>query len=330
MKKLVSLFIAAVLYSSGIITAQDTLKFVNLLDMKNDTYGLGTATNGKFVFAIGGHSYSFHEFLDAVDRYDVADDIWDRIGQGLIPRRYLNVEYVPSTNKVYIFNGEFSSKFNLQSSLYASRSSKVRFTDIIEIIDLTLNTVTTVDSNPYPVLGAGSAVLENKIYFFGGWNPMGYSDKLYVYEPEKDSWDELEEMPEAKRTCGKIVDGVLYTFGGYDNSSAEYKTIHAYDIKENKWTQIGELPSGISATAAASDGKNIWLVGSYYNLNFLAAFDTKTKTLKMFKSNMIGRRNASAQIINKKLYIFGGSQTDNNQTILKSVQCADISKYMEK
>jgi N-acetylneuraminic acid mutarotase len=330
MKKKALLFICFTLFTAGILSAQDTLKFENMFSMKNDSYGLGTATDGKFIFAVGGGSYSFQDMLNTIDRYSVTDDIWDRIGSGIIPRRYLNVEYVPSLNKIYIFNGEYSSKFNLQSSLYASRSSKIRFTDVIEIVDLNSYTVTTVDSNPYPVLGAGSAVWDNMIYFFGGWNPMGYSDRLYRYNPAKDDWKELEEMPESKRTNGQIVDGVLYTFGGYDNSSSDYKTIHAYDIKTDKWTLIGELPTGVSATATASDGKNIWIVGSFYNLGFIASFDTQTKTVKTYKSNMIGRRFASAQIVKNKLYVFGGNQTDFGQTCLNSVQCADISKYIKK
>jgi N-acetylneuraminic acid mutarotase len=310
--------------------AQGKITFTPLSNMTIECSGMGYTNTGKLIFKSGGSTPVFKGFITSVSSYDPVDDYWSIIAQGTIPRRYHNIEYAASENKIYIFNGEFTptKEYNPSAKLYSLRNSKILFTDAIEIYDLKLKTINITNSNPYPVMNAGSAVWNNKIYFFGGWNPMGYSDRFYEYDPAKDEWEKLPDMPESKQTTGKIVNGVLYTFGGYDGDKSNYKTIHSYDIKEGKWNLVGELPIGISANAIASDGRNIWLVGSYNNLNFLAAFDTKTKTVKTFESNLVGRRHAGAEVIGNILYVFGGNQTPDLNTALLATQGADISKYM--
>lgn len=329
MKKRVLLFIYFVLLAAGTITAQDTIKFNSLAEMKSGSYGFGIASNIEYIFLIGGATDSYPAYLNTLERYYVEFDLWERLRFNLIPRRFLNTEYVPSLKKLFVFNGEVSTKFELKKELYASRKSKSRLTDIVEVLDLETNIVKVLDSNPYPVLSAGSAEWNNKIYFFGGWNPIGYSDRIYVYDPVEDDWSRLEDMPEAKITSGKIVDGILYTFGGSNEDNPNFNSIHAYSIKENKWSLAGQLPEGISANAAASDGRNIWLVGSNSNLNFLAAFDTKTKTVKTFNSNLISRKYAGAQVLNNKLYVFDGTQDKDMRSSIHSVQCADIPKFVK-
>lgn len=327
MKKLIILFI---IISSCVVFAQETITFKDAAKLKTDRYGLASADNGKDIFAIDGGTFSFKSFLNSIDRFNPENNEWERIVDKLIPRRYLNAEYIPSLNKIYIFNGEFlQTKTNyVTPNLYTGKSRR-NFNDIIEIVDLNTNEVTAIENNPNAVRHAGSAVWENKIYVFGGWNPAGFSSKLFMFDPAENKWTQLADMPEAKQTKGKIVDGILYTFGGYDNDASNYKSIHAYNIKENKWSLVGELPVGVSANAVTSDGKNIWIVGSYNNLNFLASFDTNTKTISIYNSNMIGRRHAAAQVVDKTLYVIGGNQTETARSALVSVQCTDISKYME-
>jgi len=349
MKRIILLFLPVLFLLSSLIMGQEKIKFKNLADMEYDRCGMASITDGQFIYVFGGDTYSLNGYLDNIERYDPAANKWDKIGEGMVQRRFHNAEYILSENKIYIFNGEyFSNKVKNQPNKPLSQRSntlgtetisdlvetgkagnfnKTGITDIVEIIDLSNGEVSISESNPYPVYSAGSAVWENKIYVFGGWSPRGFSERLYEYDPVKDEWNNLPDMPEAKQTTGKIINGVLYTFGGKDNESSYYKTIHAYNIKDKKWELIGELPDGICANAIASDEKNIWLIGSYNNINFLASFDTVTRKITLYQSDILGRRYSSAQCINNNLYIFGGIQNDSKSTTLKNLQCADVSKY---
>jgi N-acetylneuraminic acid mutarotase len=346
-------FIAAALFlCAGFLHAQQVKAFKNLADMEHDRYGMASVTDGEFIYVFGGGTYSLNGFLDNIERYDHTANKWQTIGEGLIQRSFQNAEYIQSENKIYIFNGEYFSNKNknpsgkplsmrnnktnteqledLMTPLKVADVNKTGFTDIIEVIDMNTGAVALLDSNPYPVLSAGTAVWNNKIYVFGGWNPKGFSDRLYEYNPAKNEWARLPDMPEAKQTTGKIVDGILYTFGGKDNTTPFFKTIHAYNIKEKKWEPVGELPKGIAAAASAADGKNIWLTGSLDNIYYLAVFDTRTKKTRVIESDMKGRKYAAAQVINNTLFVIGGVQTDETATSLKSLQGADCAALTGK
>jgi len=330
MKKAVSLFIIILMISLTGIKAQEKITFTTITQMHAPGFSFGNTNNGKYIIKSGGSNYS-RGYLNNVEIYEPSIDLWTTIGTNQIPRMGHNIAYVPSLNKLFIFNGEYTptTSFNPPIKLYQQRQSKSLFTDIIEVIDLTENKASITDTNPYPVSGAGCVVYNEKVYFFGGWNPVGYSDRFYEYDPVKDSWDDLPDMPEEKQTTGKVVDGILYTFGGYDKSEPSFKSIHAYDFKEKKWSKVGELPFAVSANAIASDGKNIWLVGSYEDPTLLIAFDTKTKKVTTFESNLEGRRNAGAEVIGNILYVFGGRSKNEQGFTALPTQCTDISKYMK-
>lgn len=352
MKKTICFFVVIIFFYTGLLQAQQINAFKNLADMQFDRYGMASTTDGEFIYVFGGGTYSLNGYLDNIERYDPVSDKWQVIGENLVQRTFHNAEYIKQENKIYIFNGEYfsnknknpsnkplSTRYNktntedlgdLMAPLKVADVNKTGFTDIIEVINLNTGSVTLLNSNPFPVLSACTAVWDNKIYVFGGWNPKGFSERLYEYNPAKDEWTRLEDMPEAKQTTGKIVDGVLYTFGGKDNSTPYFKTIHAYNIKDKKWELVGELPEGIAATASATDGKNIFLAGSFNNIYYLAVFDTKTKTTRVLKTDMKGRRYAAAQIINNTLFVIGGVQTDEMATTLKSLQSADCTILIGK
>ena len=144
-----------------------------------------------------------------------------------------------------------------------------------------------------------------------------------MYDPAKDIWNELADMPEYKQTRGEIVNGILYVFGGFNGHSLN--TGHAYDIANDTWYYLGEMPISIYANAITKHGDFIWLVGDYQKLYTVAVFNTKTGGFHIIKSNMSGRRHAGAEVIGNKLYVFGGNR-ESFGSFLSSILSADISE----
>ncbi|MEA3478274.1 MAG: kelch repeat-containing protein, partial [Bacteroidota bacterium] len=192
------------------------------------------------------------------------------------------------------------------------------------IIDIQSGQVSYNTSNPYPVEYGGSAVWNNKIYVFGGYNSEGFSNRLYEYDPVTNIWARLPDMPEAKQTNGEIVNGILYVIGGYNGSSSA--RVDAYEIQNSSWLTLEELPAGISAHSMTTSGNNIWIIGSYNNIHMVAIYNTETNEFTQLNSNMIGRRHCGVCIEGTDLYIYGGNQ--NTGSILKSLQSANISSYI--
>jgi hypothetical protein len=149
---------------------------------------------------------------------------------------------------------------------------------------------------------------------------------LYEFNPSTFDWVRLPDMPEGKQTSGRIVDGKLYVFGGYNGSVSS--RIDVYDIQNSLWSFVGNLPNGISAHATTVSGKYIWLVGSYDNLQSLGVFNTVTSVFSPLTNNMIGRRHAGSIAVNNDLFIFGGNQDSLSASALNSLEFADISNII--
>jgi N-acetylneuraminic acid mutarotase len=331
MKKSIYLLVTFLLLTVQALNAQNSIEFKKLADMSEVRHSFAYCNDGRFIYAIDGTSFSFKGNMGNVERYDPKTNKWTMIINDLIPRKWANAEYLPSENKIYVFNGQFkgSTRVNIQPERFINSSkSDFSYTRRVEVIDLIRGKVTTGTDIPNPVEGSGSAVWDNKIYVFGGSNPRGFTASFYVYDPVEDKWSELPEMPVAKRTTGEFIDGVLYTFGGYGKRLES--SIDAYDLKTGKWSHVGELPEGLESNGITSDGQNIWLVGSYPNIKFFASFNGKTRTITKYDSNnWTPARNLGASVMNNTLYIFGGIQTEEKSTILSRLEAADLSKFLK-
>ena len=197
----------------------------------------------------------------------------------------------------------------------------------MEIFDTKTTKISDLENNPHPAYHAWSSTWENKIYVFGGSNSKSLiSNYLLVFDPIKDDWFRLADIPIHVQTRGKIVNGVLFTFGGHIGNSRKSKEIHSYNIANDKWKYIGDMPNGLSANAICGNGNLIWLIGDYSNLSRVSVFNTKTNEIIKIKTNLLGRRYAGAEIIENKLYVFGGAR-DSHNSFLSSIQVADISEY---
>ncbi len=290
-------------------TAYD-VQFSSLADMNDARYAMGYTYDGTNIYAVCGGLGTHPLKSTTIERYNKSQNSWTEFATGLIPKKYCSAEYVPAFQKIYVFNGE----------TYSGTS----YTDTVEIIDGSGNISYSI-TNPYPVEYGGSAVWNDRIYVFGGSNTEGYSNRLYEFDPQSNIWTRLEDMPESKQTNGEIVNGVLYVFGGYNGNTSN--RIDAFDIQSATWSSLGTMTNGISAHATTIKGKNIWIVGSYDNITSLAMYNTETNVFTQLSSNMTGRRHCGAVVDGNDLYIFGGNQASVGNTVLSSLETADISNY---
>lgn len=266
---------------------------------------MGYTTDGEDLYAINGSS-RFPFYTTDIIRYDTKTDEWSILTSELIPKRYVSAEYI--NGKIYVFNG------------YGPNSG---LNETVEVVDTKTGEITYLKDNPSPVCYSGTAVWNEKIYVFGGEVGRNYYNQMYIFDPVTGDWTLTGVIPEHQHVRGEIVDGVLYLFGGYNGKVSS--KIHAYNITNKNWYYLGDMPVGISANAITKHGDFIWLVGSYNNLSSLAVFNTKTREFNLVKSNMYGRRHAAAEIVNNKIYVYGGTRASSD-SFLASVQVADLNE----
>ena len=304
-------------------THSDTLIFEDRDDMNYARYGAAYTTDGDYIYAFNGAEYD--PVSDSTiyhlhgEKYDPHTDSWEMFGDSLSLRRYTVAEYV--NGNIYIFNG----------------NSDINTVDILNTSDGTLS---KIETNPFPVTYGGSAVWNEKIYLFGGYyfddnlDDDVYSNRLYVFDPADESWIRLADMPVSANTNGVIVDGVLYTFGGYNGSVLS--DINAYDINTDTWQSISQMPLQLSAHSVATDGSLIYIIGDYSNnLSFTGVFDPSGNDFYDKTSNMIGRRHSSSVFLGGYIYAFGGAQPagyDGNDfyTTLSSLQAGELMEQSDE
>ncbi len=143
-------------------------------------------------------------------------------------------------------------------SLYMGGTSKV-------FSSISLVTGKEKMKQPLPQEGYGpsSFTIGDKGYYVGGYMDNAYSDKLWAYSFEEDSWNMVSTYPggPASFLFSFIIDGKAY-IGGGQNSETNH-SFYAYSPGTNEWESLANIPAEISSspTSAAYKGKGYLLSG---------------------------------------------------------------------
>ncbi len=142
-------------------------------------------------------------------------------------------------------------------ALRRGRLGRRRQTDPkLEIYDIASNTWTTGPAEPAPFAGAGSAVLDGKLYLVGGCGASTCeTTDVSVYDPATSTWSHIAPYPDpiSWNSCAGI-DGKLYCAGGTNISSDDIQDAYVYDPAANAWSALPDMPIPLwgSAYAAAN------------------------------------------------------------------------------
>jgi N-acetylneuraminic acid mutarotase len=157
----------------------------------------GVAVVGSRLYVLGGLRGT--SVADA-SVYDTERDTWTALPALPSPRDHLVAGAV--NGRVFAIGG---------------RSNRL-FSDVDELEPVTGS---WLPRTPMPTAraGSGGAVLNNRIYVFGGEgnraDPLGIFPQSEVYDPETDTWRELDPMPTPRHGFGgAVILGRIYLPGG--------------------------------------------------------------------------------------------------------------------
>ena len=158
------------------------------------------------IYIIGGATRLGGERIGRVDVYNPATDTWVKGPEMPTPRQNLGVGVVG--NRIYAIGGRGWPRVRLGPHLtvieeYDSRSRQWRKRgDMLDTRDW-----------------FATVVVKDSIYLIGGviWKGAGYEylASVNVYDPQKDTWNDLPAMPIPLLPQGaEAVNGRIYVFGG--------------------------------------------------------------------------------------------------------------------
>ncbi|MFT9371721.1 MAG: kelch repeat-containing protein [Paenibacillus polymyxa] len=202
-------------------------------------------------------------------------------------------------------------------------------TNEVQVYDLAKGTWSTKKSMPTARAGAAYAVVNNKIYVFGGYTGNYYTftggtvvDNVEVYDPVADTWEIKKHMPLKLMTPGASdYNGKIYLFGGLEAGVNSVSNVQEYNPITDTWVSKNDMKQIIHSPATITYKNKIYLIGgrkgSSSTFNTLKVYDPETDTWET-KANMNFARGGGvgAAILEGKIYAIGGvSPTAETNTV---------------
>eukprot|EP01027_Heterolobosea_sp_BB2_P015263 GEZU01021859.1.p1 GENE.GEZU01021859.1~~GEZU01021859.1.p1 ORF type:complete len:905 (+),score=277.98 GEZU01021859.1:97-2811(+) len=133
--------------------------------------------------------------------------------------------------KLYIFGGK--------SGLW-SHSNEVYVYDPKQD---TIRTIKTKGPSPSGRQGHSAVAIDNKIYFYGGFDGTKRLNDLFVFDTETDTWSQIHATGiQPDRLDGHkavALERKMYIFGGY-NGTAFSGDVFAIDVEKKQWSSVAK------------------------------------------------------------------------------------------
>lgn len=262
------------------------------------------ATDQKRIYIKGGGT-SFNQYSSGLYTYNIELKEWLDFSTSvkLKPTRFGKGVYLPDFNTITFIGG------------VAPVINSVHIIPVIIGYDLETYRFSSLGNSPLISKSLGVAYWKGKVYMFGGSLSLEptvtgfvqkFTNEMYSYSPENGEIESLPNHPEAKEMKGEVINGLLYTFGGFDDHPN--KNIHTYNIKEKVWSQIGTFESPVNAYTLVKYNQYMLLMGGDHTQNRqMIVFDTQSNTWEVYQMNFGGAL-MGAVIAKNMLHVFGGRE----------------------
>jgi len=110
--------------------------------------------------------------------------------------------------------------------------------------------------------------IDGNIYIFNGQKPNGLMNKkVEVVELRTGKVDVLNDNPFPTAYAGSAVwKNKIYVFGGSINNKYYSNKIRSYNIKDDSWTDLGDMPKGMQTRGEIIDGI-LYVFGGYNGIS---------------------------------------------------------------
>jgi hypothetical protein len=291
------------LFNSGFSQTTNTVIFKTAKSLPFALDAMAYATDQKRIYIKGGGT-SFNPYSSGFYAYDLKLGEWLDLSKGikLKPTRFGKGIYMQGFNTIAFIGG------------IVPVNNSARIIPSIIGYDLETYRFSSLGNSPLISKLLGVAYWEGKVYLFGGstsskstniGTKQKFTNEMYSYSPENGATESLPNHPEAKEMRGEVINGLLYTFGGFGDYPN--KNIHTYNIKEKVWSQIGKFDNPISAYALVKYNQYFLLIGDYTKTRQMIIFDTQSNTWEIYQMNF-GGSYMGAVIVKNTLHVFGGRE----------------------
>jgi hypothetical protein len=274
-----------------------SLTFVQSVPCDN-RYGASAVSYENEIYLIGGRSLTTH--FTTIEKLDENNNQWIELTDQVIGRRYLTAEVVNGV--IYIIGGRASNgsvvetvqAYNIANNtitnitsmptkrahlgsivydnkiyviggyMYEAGWANGQRTDVVEVYDPTSNSWSTLASMP-TARECDAALIDDKIYVFGGYDGSSGLKAVEIYDIENDSWSNASDMPyDLSAYHLASFENFVFLFGDYD---AHIDEVNMYNANNDSWIKLSTNYSGRRHTAVARNGDWVYVIGGNDNDN---------------------------------------------------------------
>ena len=241
---------------------------------------------------------------------------WEVITQ--LPTKRWEFSTAVVDDKVYIIGG----------SLFDNNAGPFGLSTV-DIYDPQTNTWQRGADMPTPRTNAKAAVVNGRIYVFGGYNSKDkflqnwkMADRVEVYDPLTDTWTRKKEMPISRFYFGLgVVAGKVYLIGGTtgleDGQEQRMDRVDIYDPATNRWAKGRKMPTRRDPGGVAVVNSRIYVIGgegwplpqNWGEGQFLGSIEEYDPTNRQWrkKKDMLELKNwFSSAVVGDDIYLIGG------------------------
>ena len=194
----------------------------------------------------------------------------------------------------------------------------------VEVYDTQTNTWQKGTDMPTPRHGAKTAVVNDTIFVFGGWNGEAdhalreYPVSVEAYNLQTDTWMQKKDMPISRVEFGVgVVDGKIYIIGGAMHTGGErMNRVDVYNPATDTWVKGREMPTPREALGVGVVGNRMYAIGGrgWPRVRILGphltVIEEYNPTSRQWSqgSDMLDPRDSFAPVVVKdSIYLIGGA-----------------------
>jgi non-specific serine/threonine protein kinase len=223
---------------------------------------LAAASDGTYVYAVGGRELSADKNLGAFERYDPSAKKWSKLPAMPTPRGDLGAAVVggrlvtvggESSTAVFPIVESFDINKRKWSGLPPMRTPRHGLA-----VATVGNNVFAIDGAQVPSHGVSTNIAE--VLPFTAAGPATSAAAASGSSP----WKTVREAPTALQEVGSTVQGsVVWVVGGLNSGVAPSNEVAGYDTTLDSWTKGPPLPAAVHGAMATTYGGEVVVLGGW-------------------------------------------------------------------